>query len=144
MNTLTLYCPDHSDEDPPALRGPSSGYVPAIVEAALCRWNAQYDQARDLPKRTDAEHATRAERLAVLCDRRARWWDVLAHWTYHGADPSPPVVFGHAAQGCASADRDTARFWRELAADWRARAEHRPTSDAAGALSNWHELGVTA
>ncbi len=39
--------------------------------------------------------------------------------------------------------QDDARFWRETAADWQARAEHRPTSDAAGALSNWAELGVT-
>jgi hypothetical protein len=40
--------------------------------------------------------------------------------------------------------RDDARFWTETAADWRARAEHRPTSDAAGALSNHADLGVVA
>lgn len=33
---------------------------------------------------------------------------------------------------------------RRAAAGWQARAEQRPASDAAGALSNWHELGVTA
>ncbi len=125
-------------------RTTTTGYVPAIVDAALRRWDAQYDEARSLPKTTDAEHATRAARLAVLCERRARWWDVLATWTYHRADPSVPMVFGHAAQHCASKDRDSARFWRELAADWHARAVGEPTSDAAGALSNLHELGVAS
>ena len=39
---------------------------------------------------------------------------------------------------------DDARFWRDTAADWQARAaDNRPTSDAAGALSNWAGLGVT-
>ncbi|WP_297651268.1 hypothetical protein [Pseudonocardia sp.] len=41
-------------------------------------------------------------------------------------------------------EQDRARFWRDSAADWQARAERRPTSDAAGALSNWAELGVSA
>ena len=68
---------------------------------------------------------------------------MLAAWSYrHGS--AVPLVYGHAAQHCASKDRDSARFWRETAADWRARAERRPTSDAAGALSNHHELEVMA
>src|SRR4051812_5472350 len=93
-----------------ARKVPSSGYVPAIVEAALRGWNVQYDQARDTARRTDAEHAARAARLAVLCERRARWWDVLAAWTYHHTDSSMPLVFGQAAQHCAGKDRDSARF----------------------------------
>ncbi len=151
MNTPTPYRPDHTRAhldhpggDWPALLGPSSGYVPVIVDAALSRWLQQYDQALDLPHTTAVEHAIRADRLAVLHDRRARWWDVLAAWTYHRSGWSVAFVYAHAAQTCASRDRDSARFWRDTAADWRARAEHRPTSDAAGALSNWHELGVTA
>ena len=44
---------------------------------------------------------------------------------------------------CAPAGPADARFWRETAQDWQARVDHRPTSDAAGALSNWRELGVT-
>ncbi len=122
----------------------SSGYVPAIVEAALGRWQQQYDQAIGMPKATDAEHAARAARLAELCDRRARWWDVLAAWTYHRAGLSVPVVFGHAAQRCASRVRESARFWRETAADWHARHLGEPTSDAAGALCNHVELGIAS
>ena len=127
-----------------ARHAPSTGYVPAVVELALYLWHDLYDHALGLPRGTAGEHAVRAGRLAVLFDRRARWWDVLAGWTYRRADWSVPFVYAHAAQGCAAKDRDMARFWRETAADWRARAEHRPTSDAAGALSNWDELGVTA
>ncbi len=135
---------DHTGGLRAALFAPSSGYVPAVVELALYRWHELYDHALALPHRTAAEHAVRADRLAVLHDRRARWWDVLAHWTYHRAGYFVAYVYAHAAQACASHDRDTARFWRDTAADWRARAEHRPTSDSAGALSNWDELGVTA
>ena len=40
--------------------------------------------------------------------------------------------------------RDDARFWREAAQDWQARADRRPTSDAAGALSNCYELEITS
>ena len=133
MNTHTL----------DGFRAATSGFVPAIVDAALNRWQWQYLQALAMPTGADAEHAVRAERLAELTDRRSRWWDVLAAWTYRNGS-SVPFVYGDAAQHCASKDRDSARFWRESAADWWARAEHRPTSDAAGALSNHDELEVMA
>ena len=44
----------------------------------------------------------------------------------------------------ADSARDDARFWREAAQDWQARADRRPTSDAAGALSNHHELEIAS
>lgn len=122
---------------------PSSGCVPAIVDAALRRCCDDRDHAFDLPRRTDAEQATRAARLAVVADRTARWWDVLARWTYT-LDAAVPLVFGQAAAITAARARDDARFWRDIAADWTARAEHRPTSDAAGALSNHHELEIAS
>jgi hypothetical protein len=123
---------------------PSTGYVPAIVAAALDRNRAARDRAAALPRRGDAEHALRAERLAVLSDREARWWRVLGSWVYSWDSGSVPLVFGAAAVAAAEGCRDDARFWREAAADWWARAEHRPTSDAAGALSNHPELGIGA
>lgn len=91
---------------------------------------------------TDAERAERAERLAMICARAAGWWRVLVVGTR--CDPGVHTVFRHAAIAAECQERDRARFWRDLAADWRARAEQRPTSDAAGALSNWAELEVTA
>src|SRR3712207_2025417 len=81
--------------------GPSSGYVPAIVAAALRRWFTDHQQAASVVARTDTAHATRAERLAVLSDRAARWWDVLARWVYSPAGRPTPTVFGAAARWSA-------------------------------------------
>lgn len=91
---------------------------------------------------TDAEHAARSRALAVIAARRAGWWSVLRR--YVRSDLTVPAVYAIAARAARDEQRDRARFWRDCAQDWQARAEQRPTSDAAGALSNWHELGVTA
>jgi hypothetical protein len=144
MNPPTVTDPCALD-DPHTTLGTttSSGSVPAIVSAALNRWWCDYRLAAAMPARTDLDQAIRADRLAVLADRRARWWRVLANWTYSPAG-TVPLVFGAAADMSADKDRDSARSWRETAADWRARADHEPTSDAAGALSNHHELGIAS
>lgn len=91
---------------------------------------------------TDTEQAARCHALALIAARRAGWWSVLRRAAV--ADLATPMVYALAARAARDEQRDRARFWRDLAADWTARAEHRPTSDAAGALSNWHELGVSA
>jgi hypothetical protein len=116
-------------------------YVRRVTEA-LAELDRQHSQAAAMPHRTDAEHAARAARLALICARTAAWWGVLAGEAYR--DPNVHDLHGRAAVIAQYAEKDRARFWRDAAADWTARAEHRPTSDAAGALSNWHELGVTA
>lgn len=128
------------DEQRPA----STGYVPAIVDAALARLHDAYQRAAALPTDSDAAHAVRARQLAVVAARRARWWQVLGRWVYTEAGQPVPLLFGAAALDAAHSARDEARFWREAADDWQARAEHRPTSDAAGALSNHHELELEA
>jgi hypothetical protein len=122
----------------------STGYVPAIVTAALGRHRDARHHAAALPTRTDADHAARAARLAVVSERSARWWDVLSRWIYSPAGHPLPLVFGAAVLAAAASERDDARFWREAAADWQARAAGLPTSDAAGALSNHHELGIAS
>lgn len=86
-------------------------------------------------------HAVRAERLALLHARIAGWYVILLVGTRDG---SVPWLWRRTVITARQDARDRARFWRDTAADWRARAERRPTSDAAGALSNWSELGVTA
>lgn len=116
--------------------------VPAHIGAAFDELREQYRHACALPHTTDTEHAERAERIAIVSARLAGWWGVLARWTYRGSGLDH--LHGRAAFVARRAERDAARFWRDTAADWRARAERRPTSDAAGALSNWDELGVTA
>lgn len=117
--------------------------VPAtrLVTAGLDRTNEAIRCVGAERPHDPRDHAERADRLSVLHGRRARWWAVLERVAV--ADADLPIVYVRAivdARGSAGSD---ARFWRDAAEDWRARAERRPTSDAAGAMSNWHELGVT-
>lgn len=122
--------------------GSTSAVAAARVAAALRECSAENVVALRMAQRTDTEQAQRAERLALISARRAGWWRVLARHCYR--DRSVDTVHGLAAVIACETERGRARFWRETARDWRARAEGRPTSDAAGALSNWHELGVSA
>ena len=118
-----------------------TSYV-ARVAAAIAELDHQRAQATAMPHRSDAEHAARAARLALICARASAWWGLLARATY--LDHDVHTLHGRTALIAQHAEKDNARFWRDAAADWTARAERRPTSDAAGALSNWRELEVTA
>lgn len=94
--------------------GPST---PEVVERALLRCARDYGQASTLPDGSYVEKARRAERLAVVCERRARWWGVLLRWTFsHYCDL--PWIFSAAVIDARKADESSARFWREIAADW--------------------------
>jgi hypothetical protein len=115
----------------------------ARVAAAIDQCHTDQLTAYAMPRRTDWEHVARCSRLALICARTSAWWGVLARETFrypntHGR------LFGKAVLVAQRTERDRARFWRDAARDWQARAEKRPTSDAAGALSNWAELGVSA
>src|SRR4051812_34815095 len=93
MTTWTDVAPFRLDTLQPA----STGYVPSIVAAGLNRCWAACDEAGEWPARSDTEHAVRAERLAVLAGRAARWWRVLGAWVYSPAGRPLPLVFGAAA-----------------------------------------------
>ena len=116
------------------------------TRAALAALLAGYETTRRTilrePHGTDLDSAHRAKRLALVSARITGAWRLIA--SHALTDHTIPAVFLRAAVIAECDARDDARFWRDTAADWRARAEGRPTSDAAGALSNWHELGVTA
>jgi hypothetical protein len=112
------------------------------VASAIAELDRQRADAMAMPHRTDAEHAARAARLALVYMRLSAWWGLLARDAYRDRDLHS--LHGRAVVIAQHAEKDSARFWRDAAADWQARADRRPTSDAAGALSNWHELGVTA
>jgi hypothetical protein len=116
-------------------------YVRRVAEA-IAELDRHREDAMAMPHRTDAEHATRAARLALVGMRLSAWWGLLARDAYR--DLHLHSLYGRAAVIAQHSEKDSARFWRDAAADWQARADRRPTSDAAGALSNWHELGVTA
>jgi hypothetical protein len=113
------------------------------IAAALDETDEQHRAAMALPYGTDADNAVRAARLALACARAAAWWGLLAREVARDHERMHPL-FMRAAVIAAADSKGSARFWRDAAADWQARAERRPTSDAAGALSNWHELGLTA
>lgn len=126
---------------------PTHAHQRTTVVPATRLVTAGLDRTTEAIRRVGAErphdprdHADRADRLSALHARRARWWAVLERVAV--ADADLPIVYVRAivdARGSAESD---ARFWRDSAEDWRARADRRPTSDAASAMSNWHELGV--
>lgn len=130
----------------PCPRPPTTGTATAVpvttlVMAGLDRATALIHQVGNQRPTHPPAHAARARRLQVLHDRRARWWGVLIRVLL--TEPTAPTVYRVAAIAARCAATEQARFWRDAAADWTARAEQRPTSDAAGAMSNWHDLGVT-
>lgn len=91
-------------------------------------------------RQTDpTDRAARALRLEQLHARQARWWMVLQRATDHRTVPFVYIDAVIRARCKAEAD---ARFWRDTAADWTARALDVPTSDCAGAMSNWDDLGI--
>lgn len=116
--------------------------VPAarLVTAGLDRTTEAIRRVADERPQDPRGQAARADRLSVLHARCARWWGVLERVAV--ADHDLPMGYVRAVVHASGAAESDARFWRDSAKDWTARAEHRPTSDAAGALSNWDELGL--
>lgn len=117
--------------------------VARLVEAGLRRTSrAIRDTAR--PPAGDllahAAHAARARRLAELHTRRARWWAVLQRDT---ATNHVPAVYVQAVVTAVMENERQARYWTDTADDWQALADGRPTSDVAGAMSNWADLSLT-
>lgn len=115
--------------------------VARLVEAGLRRVAAVIRDTAPPPPGDPLAHAARARRLAELHSRRARWWAVLERSIV--ADHDMPIIHAHAAYAAVSVAEREARFWSDTADDWQARAEQRPTSEVAGAMSNWADLGLT-
>jgi hypothetical protein len=104
----------------PEEKSTTAAWVPAIVLAGLQRCTDARVTAMEMPRRTNADWAARSERLAQLCDREARWWSVLATWTYRHGDV--PLIYGRAVLESIATKERRALSWRESAADWRRRA----------------------
>lgn len=96
--------------------------VPALVEAGLRRCEEAENAASGMPRRTNEEWAARADRLADLCERRARWWAVLSRWSFGQEDL--PSVLVRATVTVGISEDEHARSWREMARDWRRMAEN--------------------
>lgn len=61
---------------------------------------------------------------------------MLERHAYH--DPDTPSVYGHAALLARTHDRDAARFWRQSARDWAARANG--DRHGSGLWASWDHL----
>ncbi|PKB32450.1 hypothetical protein [Pseudonocardia alni] len=121
---------------------PADTVVPAarLVEAGLRRTSRAIRDTVRPPAGDLLAHAARARRLAELHTRRARWWAILQRDT---ATNGVPVVYVQAVVTAVLDNERQARYWTDTADDWRALADQRPTSDVAGAMSNWTDLGLT-
>ncbi|MBN9755564.1 hypothetical protein Ae406Ps2_0264 [Pseudonocardia sp. Ae406_Ps2] len=116
--------------------------VARLVEAGLRRVAVAIAATLDpVPSLDPVAHAARARRLAALHTRRGRWWAVLERSIV--ADHDMPIIHAQAAYAAGSVAEREARFWSDAADDWQARSEQRPTSEVAGAMSNWADLGLT-
>lgn len=116
--------------------------VTARVSAAMFELHKLASDVLGWRPDTDTDRAARCRVLALIAAQQAGWWSVLHR--HVRSDLTTPILYATAARAARDEQRGRARFWRDCAQDLQARAERRPTSDAAGALSNWHELGVTA
>lgn len=121
--------------------GPEVVPVARLVEAGLRRVAAAIRDTTPPPPGDPLAHAARARRLAELHTRRARWWAVLERSIV--GDHAMPMIHAQAAYAAVTAAERDVRFWSDTAADWQARADRCPTSEVAGAMSNWHDLGLT-
>jgi len=111
------------------------------VLAALDELTEQFSTIAAEAPDSNTAHALRADRLATICARRVAWWNLLLTRRHRDGLSR---LFVRAVIHAAGQEQDRARFWRDAAADWRARAERRPTSDVAGAMSNHHDLGIAS
>lgn len=120
---------------------PADTVVPAarLVEAGLRRTDRAIRDTARPPAGDLLAHAARARRLAELHTRRARWWAVLQRDT---TTNHVPVVYVQAVVTAVMENERQARYWTDTADDWQALADGRPTSDVAGAMSNWADLGL--
>ncbi|MBN9791165.1 hypothetical protein DMP17_21525 [Pseudonocardia sp. TMWB2A] len=114
--------------------------VARLVEAGLHRTDRAIRDTARPPAGDRLAHAARARRLAELHTRRARWWAILQRDT---ATNRVPIVYVRAVVTAVLDNERQARYWNDTADDWQALADRRPTSDVAGAMSNWADLGLT-
>lgn len=106
--------------------------VPTMVAAGLERCEVERRRVMGLRPGTHTERAARAQRLAVLFERSARWWNLLGRWSVRAGWGQVPAVFGDAVIIAAGRDSDQARFWRDMAGDWLRHAAGEPVCDVIG------------
>ena len=89
--------------------------VSALVWQGLDRSEAAFVRAARMPEHTHAARARRLGRLAAIYEREARWWGVLARWTYT-RQAGVPLVYGHATHAAKALAQSRARDYRDMEA----------------------------
>ena len=79
----------------------------------------------------------RADRLAAVCERRARWWGVLLRWVFSPACDLR-LVFGAALIDAIQHEQSSARFWRQVAQEFFRR--YPPRRDVGA--GSWNVIGT--
>ena len=92
-----------------------------MVERAIRRCGEEFYRAVNLPTDTRAQQVLRAERLAEVAERRARWWGVLIRWVFNSGTGTS-WVFASAALAAQRHEELEARLWRDTARHLRTEA----------------------
>lgn len=93
--------------------------TPVMVERAIRRCGEEFYRAVNLPTDTRTQQVERADRLAEVAERRARWWGVLIRWVFT-SDTGTSWVFASAALTAQRHEELEARLWRDTANHLRA------------------------
>ncbi|GEL26071.1 hypothetical protein PSU4_50250 [Pseudonocardia sulfidoxydans NBRC 16205] len=96
-----------------------TGSVQSIVDAALCRLKEECQRVETSGVVDGTDRAARADRLAELHTRRARWWRVL--WRHEATRRRS--VYLDAVAGAEWHEWEQAAYWRRSASGWNAAAE---------------------
>lgn len=115
---------------------PATG-TPVMVERAIRRCGEEFYRAVNLPVDTPAQQVERAQRLAEVAERRARWWGVLIRWVFNSGSGTS-WVFASAALTAQRHEELEGRLWRDTAKYLRTDAI---TTMTAAELSGSVDLG---
>jgi hypothetical protein len=88
--------------------------TPETVERAIRRCGEEFYRAVNRPSDTRAAQVLRAQRLAEVAERRARWWGVLIRWVF-SPESGASWVIAFAALTAQKAEESEAKLWRETA-----------------------------
>lgn len=95
--------------------------TPVMVERAIRRCGEEFYRAVNLPIDTRTQQVERADRLAEVAERRARWWGVLIRWVFT-SDTGTSWVFASAALTAQRHEELEGRLWRDTANHLRTEA----------------------
>lgn len=106
---------------PQPLVTPVTSETAEMVARAMRRCGEDFYQAAQLPTDTRAQQAIRADRLAEIAERRARWWAVLIRYVLSSGSGAS-WVYASAALTAQRHEESEAKLWRDSATHLRSDA----------------------